>query len=493
MEESIDAYEKLSDVIFILKIFFIIFCTYYTNFKISSNNKITKNIWQAIAIILITAITSTFINNSTNYCMVIIISNLIISVLYSKNTNNNIGYSIINTTISLGINYIIYFISIIISFLPEVILNLPNDYFRILIIMLIHFSLLNLFFRVKRFKKGITFIKNKTNNEYCEIIVLNIAVIIILVATILSNLGFINYSVGFYWIIILGIFSIIMIITIQRTLTMYYKHKQLEKTLKETETELEEKKKEITKLEEENLNFSKTSHSIAHKQRVLENKLNELMMNSEIANELDIKNKIEEISNSYSSNVAKMEISKTEIPQIDDMLNYMKSECEKKNIEFELQLNESIHHMTNKYVSKDELEILLADHIKDAIIAIEHSDNINRSILVKLGLVDDSYGLYIYDSGIEFEIDTLINLGSKPVTTHANEGGTGMGFLNTFDTLKKHNGSLIINEIGKPCKDNYTKVIMIKFDNLGEFKVKSYRAEEIKKIDVNKRFIVEPN
>ena len=51
----------------------------------------------------------------------------------------------------------------------------------------------------------------------------------------------------------------------------------------------------------------------------------------------------------------------------------------------------------------------------------------------------------------------------------------------------------IINEIGKPCKDNYTKAIMIKFDNLGEFKVKSYRAEEIKKIDVNKRFIVEPN
>ena len=50
-----------------------------------------------------------------------------------------------------------------------------------------------------------------------------------------------------------------------------------------------------------------------------------------------------------------------------------------------------------------------------------------------------------------------------------------MGFMNTFDTLRKHNASLIINEIGAPSKDNYTKVLMIKFDNKNEFKITSYR------------------
>ena len=39
-----------------------------------------------------------------------------------------------------------------------------------------------------------------------------------------------------------------------------------------------------------------------------------------------------------------------------------------------------------------------------------------------------------------------------------------MGFMNTFDTLNKHNASLIIESIGKPSKDNYTKVIKIIFD-----------------------------
>ena len=50
-----------------------------------------------------------------------------------------------------------------------------------------------------------------------------------------------------------------------------------------------------------------------------------------------------------------------------------------------------------------------------------------------------------------------------------------MGFMNTFDTLRSCKGSLIIKEIGKPSKDNFTKIIMIKFDGQNEYKVISYR------------------
>ena len=129
-------------------------------------------------------------------------------------------------------------------------------------------------------------------------------------------------------------------------------------------------------------------------------------------------------------------------------------------------------------ISKEDLEILLADHIKNSIIAVNCSDNINKSILVRLGLIDNYYSLYVYDSGIEFELDTLSNLGKKPITTHANNGGTGFGFMNTFDTLKKYNASLIINELNPPCSDNYTKSIVIRFDDVYEFKINSYRTVE---------------
>ena len=139
--------------------------------------------------------------------------------------------------------------------------------------------------------------------------------------------------------------------------------------------------------------------------------------------------------------------------------------------------------MINNHIEKENLEILLADHIKNAIIAINYSDNSNKGILVRLGMIDGIYSLYIYDSGIEFEIDTLRKLGKVPSTTHRDSGGTGMGFMNTFDTLKKYKASMIINEYGKPCKDNYTKVLMIKFDKKNEFKIESYRSEEIEEIN----------
>ena len=74
-----------------------------------------------------------------------------------------------------------------------------------------------------------------------------------------------------------------------------------------------------------------------------------------------------------------------------------------------------------------------------------------------------------------------MNLGKIPSSTHKDDGGTGMGFMNTFDTINKHQASIMINEYNKPCKDNFTKAIIIKFDNKNEFIISSYRAEEIQK------------
>ena len=244
-------------------------------------------------------------------------------------------------------------------------------------------------------------------------------------------------------------------------------------------------------MEAEILEFSKTSHSIAHKQKSLEYKLNKLMLQTEVADELDLRDRLNDISEEYSSNKATTPLPKTDIEIIDDMISCMFAECKNNNIDFELQLNGNIHHMINNFVTKEELEILLADHIKDAIIAINHSDNINKSILVKLGIFDGEYILSIFDSGIEFEIETLLDLGLKPSTTHKDDGGTGMGFMNTFDTLRKHSASLYINELNKPTTDNYTKSVAISFNNKNEYKVTSYRAEEIKEKNNRDDLIIE--
>ena len=254
------------------------------------------------------------------------------------------------------------------------------------------------------------------------------------------------------------------------------------KELDETKEDLARAENKIKILEKENIEESKKRHTIIHKQKSIEYKLEEMLTKTEMSTEeaAEVRERLEKLNKEVYTEKEVMELDKTGINSIDDMLKYMQSECVKNKIDFTLQIKGNIHYMVHNLVKEEELETLLADHIKDAIIAINHTDNANRSILVRLGNIDDIYSLYIYDSGVEFKPEVLESLGKKPCTTYANEGGTGMGFMNTFDTVRKHKASLIIEEIGKPVKDNYTKVIIIKFDKKNEFKVKSYH--EIEKV-----------
>lgn len=283
-------------------------------------------------------------------------------------------------------------------------------------------------------------------------------------------------KIGVFFII----FSIIMFITIQKSLQLYYKQKMLIKELEESKKEIENKNKEIEELEKENIKISKKSHTLSHKQKSLEYKIEQIIKKSETSKEeaAEVQERLKAINKEFNKEKLETKLPKTEIPEIDDMLKYMQSECIKNKIDFEIQISGNIHHMVNNIISKEDIETLLADHIKNAIIVINHSNNINKSILVKIGKAEKEYGISIYDSGIEFEEKTLDKLGKIPSTTHKDEGGTGMGFMNTFETLKKYQASLIIEEYNKPSKDNYTKAIKIKFDRKNEFTINSYRKSK---------------
>ncbi len=407
-----------------------------------------------------------------------------LGLVYCKVSESNIGQSIIITTISLSINYAIFFISIIISFIPNGLLNINNNYWSLIIILILYSGFICTFLKVKRLNKGLIFFKEKLKNDNIDMLILNISAIILFMIIILSNYNKITArEIGFSLIV----FTFIMFITIQKSLQLYYKQKLQEREVEEIKKELKNKETEIKELEKENLKLNKKNHSIAHKQKSLEYELEQMVLNNQIVDRNHVRDKIEKLSKEMQNETISIELTKTKINEIDNMLKYMQSECVKNKIDFQLQINGNIHHMVNTYIGKEELEILIADLIKNAIIAINHSKNINKSILVRLGIIDGVYSLYVYDSGIEFEIDTLINLGIKPSSTHEKDGGTGMGLMNTFDTLKKYKASLIIDEYGKPVNDNFTKVIKIIFDNKNVYRIESYRKKDIQEKDIDKR------
>lgn len=461
--------------------FFVIICVQITIFRILNDRRIFS-LEKCLGYmgLGITCYIVQVINYNINFFSGTLMLIFLMSIISASLTKKSIGYSIIMVTISLALNYALLFMAIIIVFtINSKIISISSDRINLCMIILLESFMLCSILKSKRLKYGIISLQNNINNDYVELIILSISIGIIYMGMIIYDMqAFVVKDI----ICIFAIFSAVMFIIIQKSLQLYYKQKMLIKELDETKEDLARAENKIKILEKENIEESKKRHTVIHKQKSLEYKIEEMLTKTEISTEeaAEVRERLEKLNKEVYTEKEVMELDKTGISSIDDMLKYMQSECIKNKIDFTLQIKGNIHYMVHNLVKEEELETLLADHIKDAIIAINHTDNANRSILVRLGNIDDIYSLYIYDSGVEFKPEVLENLGKKPCTTYASEGGTGMGFMNTFDTIRKHKASLIIEEIGKPTEDNYTKAIIIKFDKKNEFKVKSYH--EIEKV-----------
>lgn len=469
-----------SAIIQIIERCFIVLYTYYLFVKtINIKNVALKNKIIILISTPIISIITLYIRSYTDTYVVITLLIALITIINKTMFKKDFNYTFLVTIISYCISYALYLIAVSIDFFPGAIFMISNDYINLLIILTIYTILIYKFFKIKKLKYGISFLQKKLEDTYLNILILNIGIIVLFLDVLFDTISISNIKKPGTLLLVSLIY---MVIIIYQSFKLYYKQKQLVKNLEETEAELKAKNEEIEKLEKENLAFSKTSHSLAHKQKALEFKLNELMksQNQDNKTKENIKGEIESLSKEMYKEPSKPELPKTDILLIDNMLSYWQSECDKENIKFELQVSGNIHYMVNHLITEDELEIMLADHIKDAIIAIDSSNNENRSILVRLGKIDDIYSLYIYDSGVEFTKEVLEKLGKEPITTHKDDGGTGMGFMNTFDVLNKYKASLLINEMGEPSKDNYTKALIIRFDNTNDFKVTSYKEEKIK-------------
>lgn len=478
--------EYYENLFIVVKILIINFFTVLTASKIIKqkdffNNGIWKFIYKVILICIISFI-GIFIDAKADKFYYIIYTIFSLTIVLCKTEKVHFGYALIINLISLGINYVLFFMAIVISGITNG-FRLKNDTIDIIIILIIYVFIISMFILQRRLKNGFSFIQENVKNGDVDNIILNISVIIIFCVTFFMNINVMQLNNIFIAIILI---SIIMFITISKSFQLYYKHRLLMKELDRLNAEIEELNKNNKELEKENIEINKINHTLSHKQKALEHRINKLLLNTEIAKEItpveekEIKENLENISKEIYKEKASVSLKKTEIPNIDNMLEFLQEECIKNKIDFELQIIGNIFYITNNFISKEDLEILIADHVKDAIIAINHSDNEYRSILVRLGKIDNFYSLYIYDSGIEFEEETLNNLGKKPSTTHAEEGGSGLGFMNTFDTLKKYRASLIIKELSKPCKENYTKIVIIRFDGLNEFRIESYKNKILK-------------
>ena len=478
----------------VIKYLLINIFTYLIALKISN----TKNIKyiQSISIIIgsvivtiIYSILKEYLNFTLLFMIAFFIQIMFLTGIINKNTS-----IIITNLFANAIAYAIFIVASIIELIPMIIFKIKISTINFMLIALIDIILMLFFLKMKRLKNGLVFLNNNVCNNYIDIIVINISMTIILAYCILGNYYgnlTMNLTVSFV------ILTIIMFIMIQKTLILYYKQKLLEKTMADYEEKIKQKDEIIKELSEEKFKISKVNHEFYNRQKSLEKAVKDFINNTstEMGNELTIINKINNLSKEYSNKMEKIKqvekLPLTDVEEIDEMFKYMQSECIKNNIDFRLKIEGNIISLINNIIEKDRLVTLIGDHLRDAIIAINSRTNKFKSIIAILGIKDKYYEFCVYDTGVEFEIETLLKLGLEPVTTHKNTGGTGIGFISTFETINKCKASLIIQERNRKNTNDYTKAVIIRFDGKKEYRIKSYRADEIKKQAKDNRIIIE--
>lgn len=346
-------------------------------------------------------------------------------------------------------------------------------------IAIVQIMLCVFFMKVKRFKNGFSFFKDKNHADIG--LVLSGGVLFIVI--VINNREYISTSMLPTAFLALVIISIGIFMWIKRGINQKYLNNLRKKELAKYETELAKKQEYIDNLLKSNTALAKIvhrdNHLISALNYTVKQQLNKNFNNKQTSQLFaEILTMFEERSDLVlEEQLSNKLLPTTDIAIIDGAIGNMLISCISHKIDLDVTVHCKPTYIVDKIISQTNLETLLCDHIKDAIIAICSSKTEGGKILLNFDMENGIYEITIKDNGCEFTADTLSKLGLQKVTTHKNTGGTGMGFLTTFKTLKNCNASLIIKEYKIP--NPFSKAITFRFDGENKFIINSYRATEL--------------
>ena len=195
--------------------------TYYFSLKIINYKlKNIKNFFIIALSIIIISVLYIEIKTYLGFLYSTIFLILLLSFVLSKFTKNTISYSIFLITLSLSINYAIFILAGSLTYFIIHIINLKNKSIAVIYVLIIYSICIYNFSKIKKFRRGFTFLQNDLTKDYISMSNLNISTIIIIAIVMLrdSAKADITKKVIFLFLII-----IVMSITIKKSFELYYK------------------------------------------------------------------------------------------------------------------------------------------------------------------------------------------------------------------------------------------------------------------------------
>ena len=428
-------------------------------------------------------------NFPLSYFIRFILIPVLLSILVTKRENyfNTLVIGLISLTLVTVLTAVAYFVVGTVLWLLNInskgiLIYLPCEIFSIVLCVL--------FMSIPRFRRGFQFFQQEKN--------LGLGLLISSIVMVLKTINIRdNQDVDYYSIVV--IFGCIiagfgLYLWIRRGITAHYRERLQLKSEEHYKEILEEHDKEIEKLNQSNEYLAKIVHRDNHLMNSLNTSIDSYLSSDDKEYKDGLLRDIQTLAKERGELIAKEQLDSKLLPStgnhlIDSAINDLYIKAAAHGIDYNLTVSATVDEIIGKYISQTDLQTLLSDHIKDAIIAVESRGEAGGKILVNLSMQNENYCIDIYDNGVDFDVDTLSKLGLERVTTHADSGGSGIGFMTTFETLKKVYASLIITEFENQTP--FTKSVSFRFDGEGAFIIHSYRSEELKAIISRKDIIFE--
>ncbi len=393
-------------------------------------------------------------------------------------------YDVISiNTIAMGVMIVLMAIASLGSFIATIPVYLVPKEYQLLVIVAC-FSVLDLMltialFSIKRFKNGIATGKN---DEVLERLILAGAICIFgMTLTYTSNGRAAFLELG---CIFIAFCCLSLIIWWRKLVSTNYRKQILNRNVEILQESVAACEDERTKLAEQNEELAKIIHrdnKLLPAMEIAVKSLCEKYRDDEQAQAL-----FESINAMFSERAQAVETfyTKSEVPAqtgiltLDSILKLLYGKAAENGTQFFVDANkDAVAALAEKITEITDLNTLLCDLGENALIAVKNIDN--GKVKIIFGEDDGFPAMKIFDNGAQFDEKVITEMGRSKVTTHGNDGGSGIGLSNAFLILNSYSVSFCIDETIKD--DMFTKCVIICADGKGLHRIKTER-ENVKKI-----------
>lgn len=465
---------------FILKFLFIYMACMYISIKSFSLQKITLIKQFVVSFILsIMSYLFSLYSMDTYYIFPLLILWIYISILNASPLKSFIVI-VISFTINLCFFAVLGFIfALLLSpiFTPNIRLPLMSLFSGISLVFATR-KLLN----IKRFRNGISFLFSTMHINTLTILCFILIYLPIYTFNLFNTskpeitfaVTFLPYLLGFAFLIYWW----------QAQITKAYRRNLELRELESMRTEMAELKLKMQDLTEENERLARITHRDNTLISALKNATVKYL-STDFANPtvaLETRDQLLENINTLSAgrnslaDTHKEKSSRkfeTGLKLLDALLHEMDEKALEMNISFAVHMGTSLDNFIPEEISEEDLVHTVDDLLKNAFKATTSCEK--RMVQLQFYKLGKHFVVEVADTGIPFEVKSLVNMGIEKLTTY--EDGSGIGLVDIWTTKEKYGATYHLDECINAAP--FSKKVSLTFDKKNRYSIRTLRKDEI--------------